>query len=134
MFEVENIFILLESIWIGGIFIVYLDKLIISPVSILIKNLINELNLTFLFSPFPSYFNNFNTKMFLRTNVLNSRTMHLNISLGVRTDGHTDMARSTRLVMLIKNIYAIYRVGNAYFPTNLIFPFTLRVTGINTFE
>jgi len=66
-----------------------------------------------------------------------------------RTDGQTDMARSTRSVKLIKNIYTlwgrklpdqeyIYLMGSetlplpvAYFPTNLVYPFTLRVTGIN---
>jgi len=46
------------------------------------------------------------------------------------------MARSTRLVILIKNIY-IYNIlwGRkrflppvTYFPTNLVYPFTLRVT------
>jgi len=31
-FEVENIFILLESSWNGGMYIVYLNKLTISPV------------------------------------------------------------------------------------------------------
>jgi len=44
----------------------------------------------------------------------------------------TDMARSTRLVILIKN--TLYGVGNAFllpitnFLTNLVYPFTLRVT------
>jgi len=35
------------------------------------------------------------------------------ISAFIRTDGQTDMARSTRLVILIKNIYILYGVGNA---------------------
>jgi len=45
------------------------------------------------------------------------------------------MARSTRLVIVIKNIYTLW--GRArflspvtYFPTNLVYFFTLRVTGI----
>jgi len=33
----------------------------------------------------------------------------------VETDGQTDMARSTRLVMLIENIYILYAVGNVSF-------------------
>jgi len=51
------------------------------------------------------------------------------------TDRQTDMARSTRLVILIKNIYTlwvrnIFLLPVTYFPTNLVYPFTLRVTGI----
>jgi len=47
------------------------------------------------------------------------------------------MARSTRLVILIKNIYTLWGRKRflfpvTYFPTNLVYPFTLRVTGINT--
>jgi len=38
------------------------------------------------------------------------------------------MARSTPLVILIKNIYTLW--GTTYFPTNLVYPFTLQVTGI----
>jgi len=54
-----------------------------------------------------------------------------------RTDGQTDMARSTRLVILIKNIYTLwgrkrFLLPVTYFPTNLVYPFTLRVTGIKT--
>jgi len=46
-----------------------------------------------------------------------------------------DMARSTRLVILIKNIYTLWGQKRflkpvTYFPTNLVYPFTLRVTGI----
>jgi len=46
------------------------------------------------------------------------------------------MARSTRLVILIKNIYTLwgrkrFRLPVTYFPPNLVYPFTLRVTGIN---
>jgi len=53
------------------------------------------------------------------------------------TDRQTDMARSTRLVILIKNIYSLwgrkrFLLPVTYFPTNLVYPFTLRVTGINT--
>jgi len=48
------------------------------------------------------------------------------ISAFTRTDRQTDMARSTRLVILIKNIYTFV----TYFPTNLVYPFSLRVTGI----
>jgi len=50
-------------------------------------------------------------------------------------DGQTDMARSTRLVILIKNIYSLwgrkrFLLSVTYFPMNLVYPFTLRVTGI----
>jgi len=56
-----------------------------------------------------------------------------------RTDGQTDMARSTRLVILIKNIYTVwgrkrFLLPVTYFPTNLVYPFTLRVTGIKTYK
>jgi len=49
----------------------------------------------------------------------------------------TDMARSTQLVILIKNIYTLwgrkpFLLPVTYFPTSLVYPFTLRVTGINT--
>jgi len=52
-----------------------------------------------------------------------------------QTDGQTDMARSTRLVILIKNIYTLwdrkrFLLPVTYFPTNLVYPLTLRVTGI----
>jgi len=45
------------------------------------------------------------------------------------------MARSTRLVILIKTIYTLwgrksFLLPVTYFPTNLVHPFTLRVTGI----
>jgi len=45
------------------------------------------------------------------------------------------MARSTRLVILIKNIYTLWSrkrflLPVTYLPTNLVYPFTLRVTGI----
>jgi len=45
------------------------------------------------------------------------------------------MARSTRLVILIKDIYTLwgrkrFLLPVTYFPTNLVYPFTLRVTGI----
>jgi len=45
------------------------------------------------------------------------------------------MARSTRLVVLIKNIYTLcgrkrFLLPVTYFATNLVYPFTLRVTGI----
>jgi len=44
------------------------------------------------------------------------------------------MARSNRLVILIKNIYTLwgrkrFLLPVTYFPTNLVYPFTLRVTG-----
>jgi len=53
----------------------------------------------------------------------------------VRTVGQTDMARSTRLMILIKNIYSLwgrkrFLLPVTYFPTNLVYPFTLRLTGI----
>jgi len=45
------------------------------------------------------------------------------------------MARSTRLVIVIKNIFTLWGrkrclLPVTYFPTNLVYPFTLRVTGI----
>jgi len=45
------------------------------------------------------------------------------------------MARSIRLVILIKNIYTLlgrksFLLLVTHFPTNLVYPFTLRVTGI----
>jgi len=57
------------------------------------------------------------------------------ISTFIRTDGQTDMARSTRLDILIKNIYSLWGrkrffLPVTYFPTNLVYPFTQRVTGI----
>jgi len=52
------------------------------------------------------------------------------ISGFIRTDGRRDMARSTRLVILIKNIYTLCLLPVTYFPSNLVYPFTLRVTGI----
>jgi len=57
------------------------------------------------------------------------------ISAFIRTDGQKNMARSTRLVILIKNIYTLcgrkrYLLPVAYFPTNLVYPLTLQVTGI----
>jgi len=57
------------------------------------------------------------------------------ISAFIRTDGQMDMTRSTRLVILIKNIYSFwgrkrFLLPVTYFPTNLVYPFTLRVTGI----
>jgi len=57
------------------------------------------------------------------------------ISAFIRTDRQTDMAKSTRLVILIKNIYILwgrkrFLLPVTYFPTNLVYPFTLRVTGI----
>jgi len=47
------------------------------------------------------------------------------------------MARSTRLMILIKNIYTLwgrkrFLLPVTYFPTNLVYPFTLRVTGIKS--
>jgi len=54
-----------------------------------------------------------------------------------RSDGQTDMARSTWLVILIKNIYTLwgrkrFLLPVTNFSTNLVYPFTLRVTGILT--
>jgi len=58
-----------------------------SQYCILIKNFFNKLNLTFLFISFCSEIENIERKIyfhgFLRTNVLNSRTMYLNIFLCV---------------------------------------------------
>jgi len=50
--------------------------------------------------------------------------------LSGQTEGQTDMARSTRLVTLIKNIYTLWGQKSfllpvTYFPTNLVYPFTL---------
>jgi len=42
--------------------------------------LLNKLLLTFLFSPFCPDIKNIEPKLLLRTNVLNSRTMYLNIA------------------------------------------------------
>jgi len=60
------------------------------------------------------------------------------ISTFIRTYRQTDMARSTRLLILIRNIniYILYGQKRfllpvTYFLTNLVLPFTLRVTGIN---
>jgi len=66
---------------------------------------------------------------------LNSLALIVSEISAFRTDGQTDMARSTRLVILIKNIYILwgrkrFLLPVTYFPTNLVYPFTLRVTGI----
>jgi len=57
------------------------------------------------------------------------------ISAYIRTNGQTDRARSTRLVILIKNINTLwgrkrFLLPVTYFPTNLVYPFSLRVTSI----
>jgi len=57
------------------------------------------------------------------------------ISAFIRTNRQTDMARSTRLVILIKNIYTLwgrkrFLLPVTYFPTNLVYPIALQVTGI----
>jgi len=54
-----------------------------------------------------------------------------------QADGQTDMYRSTRLVILIKSIHILWGrkrffIPVTYFPTNLVYPFILRVTGIKT--
>jgi len=59
------------------------------------------------------------------------------ISAFIRTDRQTDIARSTRLVILIKNIYTLwgrkrFLLPVTYFPTKIVYPFTLRVTGMKT--
>jgi len=51
------------------------------------------------------------------------------ISAFIRTDGQTDMARSTRLVILIKNIYTLWSrkrflLPVTYFPTNLVYVYS----------
>jgi len=66
---------------------------------------------------------------------LNSLDLISEVSAFIRTNGQTDMARSTWLVILIKNIYTLWGrrrffLPVTYFPTNLVYPFTLRVTGI----
>jgi len=48
------------------------------------------------------------------------------------------MARSTRLLILIKNIYTLwgrerFLLPVTYFPTSLVYPLTLRVTGIKMY-
>jgi len=57
------------------------------------------------------------------------------ISAFTRTDRQKDMAISTRLVILIKNISTLWGPKRSllpatYFSTNLVYPFCLRVTGI----
>jgi len=47
----------------------------------------------------------------------------------------TDTTRSTRLVIAINNIYSLwgrklFLLAVTYLPTNLIYPFAVRVTGI----
>jgi len=54
-----------------------------------------------------------------------------------RTDWQTDMARSTRLVIL-KNMYTLrgrkcFLLPLTYFLTNLVYPLTLRVTGTTNY-
>jgi len=49
------------------------------------------------------------------------------------------MARPTQLVILIKNIYTLsgrkrFLLPVTYFPSELVYPFTLLVTGIKTRE
>jgi len=51
------------------------------------------------------------------------------ISAFILTDGQTDMAVSTRLVILIKNIYTLlgrkrFLLPVTYFSTILVYPFT----------
>jgi len=46
------------------------------------------------------------------------------ITAFTRTDGETDMARSTRLVA--GSLYILYVVGNASLQTNLVYPVTRR--------
>jgi len=58
-----------------------------------------------------------------------------NVYTDRQTDGQMDMAISTRLVILIKNIYTLwgrkrFLLPVTYFPTNIVYPFTPRVTGI----
>jgi len=52
------------------------------------------------------------------------------ILLGFIVYGQTDVAISTRLVILIENIYTLWGgkrffLPVTYFPTNLVYPFTL---------
>jgi len=47
----------------------------------------------------------------------------------IRIEGYTDMARSTRLVILIKNISTLWD-SETYFPMNLVYLVTLRVARI----
>jgi len=56
------------------------------------------------------------------------------ISAFIRIDRQTDMARSTRKVIMIKNIYSLcgwkrFLLPVTYLPTSLVYPFTLGVTG-----
>jgi len=68
-------------------------------------------------------------------NSLSSYTFQdLSVHPDGQTNGQTDMARSTRLVILIKNIYTLwdwkrFLLPVTYFPTNQVYPFTLQVTG-----
>jgi len=57
--------------------------------------------------------------------------------LSVHPDRQTDMARSTWLVILIKNIYTLwgrkrFLLPVTYFSTSQGYPFTLQVTGITS--
>jgi len=57
------------------------------------------------------------------------------ITAFIRKGRPKDTATSTRVVMLIKNIYTLwgrkrFLLPVTYFQTNLVYPFTLRVTGI----
>jgi len=77
----------------------------------------------------------FSINHFIDDMILN--TLPVRYGTDGRTDGQKDMARSTRLVILIKNIYTLWGRNRfllpvTYFPTNLVYSFTLRVTGINT--
>jgi len=56
----------------------------------------------------------------------------------IRITSQVDLAGSTRLVILIKNIYTLwgwksFLLPVTYFPTSLVFPFTLRITGIRSY-
>jgi len=58
---------------------------------------------------------------------LTSMTRRVDLAMSVCTD----MAKSTRLVILIKYIYTLrFLLIVKNFPTNLVYPFTLRLTGI----
>jgi len=65
----------------------------------------------------------------------NPSSSALIVSRSQRSYGQTDMARSTQLVILNKNLYTLwgrkrFRLPVTYFLTNLVYPFTQRVAGI----
>jgi len=70
-----------------------------------------------------------------KLNIKNKEERYSRVPRSQRSSGQTDIARLTRLVILIKNICTLwgrkrFLLPVTYFPTNLVYPFTLRITGI----